>query len=255
MILLVSACSSGIDQADLDAANQQASDLQAANDTLRGERDVALAEAAELASDIAGLDARITELEEDLADELTGTEELEAELRAASAEREAALAEVESLLLAYDPEIQAAKARISEEAIPLACSLGTQAALDGGSAPSASVVISQLEAQETIAGFEVSDLVDEASVLAEARRCFDEAKLDVALYGPHGNGFFTVGVEIGPGLWRSTGTGDGCYWARLNSNQGILDNHFGNAGGTVRIRSTDFEVEFDDCGTWEYVGA
>jgi len=70
---------------------------------------------------------------------------------------------------------------------------------------------------------------------------------------PKGNGFYTVGVEIAPGKWSSTGTGDGCYWARLDGNQNTLDNHFGNAGGSVTIRPTDYEVEFNDCGTWEYI--
>jgi hypothetical protein len=74
-----------------------------------------------------------------------------------------------------------------------------------------------------------------------------------ALAAPKGNGFFTVGVEILPGKWRSSGRGSGCYWARRDANQQLLDNHFGLAGGTVNIRPTDYEVEFDDCGTWEYV--
>lgn len=74
-----------------------------------------------------------------------------------------------------------------------------------------------------------------------------------ALASPKGNGFFTVGVKILPGKWRSTGLGSGCYWARYDANQNLLANHFGFAGGTVNIRSTDYEVEFDDCGTWEYV--
>ena len=71
---------------------------------------------------------------------------------------------------------------------------------------------------------------------------------------PKGNGFYTVGIEIAPGRWESNGTGDGCYWARLDSNQNTLDNHFGNAGGSITIRPTDYEVEFNDCGTWEYIG-
>ena len=73
------------------------------------------------------------------------------------------------------------------------------------------------------------------------------------LGAPKGNGFYQVGVAILPGKWRSTGQGDGCYWARLDANQGLLGNHFGDAGGTVNIRPTDYEVEFDDCGTWVYV--
>ena len=71
---------------------------------------------------------------------------------------------------------------------------------------------------------------------------------------PKGDGFYQVGVDIAPGLWRSTGTGDDCYWERLDENQKILDNHFGAAGGSVKIRSTDYEVHFQDCGKWEYQG-
>lgn len=68
------------------------------------------------------------------------------------------------------------------------------------------------------------------------------------------DGFYTVGVEILAGIWRSTGTGDDCYWARLDGNQNIIDNHFGSAGGSVTIRSTDYEVHFEGCGSWEYQG-
>ncbi len=71
---------------------------------------------------------------------------------------------------------------------------------------------------------------------------------------PKDDGFHTVGVEIAPGRWRSTGSSDDCYWARLNGNQDVLDNHFGMAGGTITIRASDYEVEFEDCGMWEYLG-
>ena len=73
------------------------------------------------------------------------------------------------------------------------------------------------------------------------------------LTAPRGDGFYTVGVEILPGKWHSTGTGSGCYWARLDKNQNLLDNHFGTGGGTITIRETDFEVELDDCGRWFFV--
>ena len=72
---------------------------------------------------------------------------------------------------------------------------------------------------------------------------------------PKGDGFYTVGVEITPGRWESTGTGDGCYWARLDGNQNILDNHFGSAGGSITIRPNDYEIEFNGCGTWEFAGS
>lgn len=71
---------------------------------------------------------------------------------------------------------------------------------------------------------------------------------------PKGDGFYTVAIEIVSGKWRSTGTGDNCYWACLDGEQNILDNHFGNAGGTVTVRPDDYEVSFEDCGQWEYLG-
>jgi len=71
---------------------------------------------------------------------------------------------------------------------------------------------------------------------------------------PKGDGFYTVGVEIAPGMWRSTGTSTSCYWARLDDHQNTLDNHFGDAGGTVTILASDYEVSFNDCGAWEYAG-
>jgi hypothetical protein len=71
---------------------------------------------------------------------------------------------------------------------------------------------------------------------------------------PKGNGFYTVGVEIAPGQWESTGTNDNCYWARLTATQDIIDNHFGMAGGVITVAASDYEVMFEDCGTWEYRG-
>ena len=71
---------------------------------------------------------------------------------------------------------------------------------------------------------------------------------------PIGDGFYTVGVEISPGKWHSTGTGNSCYWKRLDSEQETIDYHYGLAGGTVNILETDYEVSFDGCGTWEYTG-
>jgi endonuclease YncB( thermonuclease family) len=69
-----------------------------------------------------------------------------------------------------------------------------------------------------------------------------------------GNGFYLVNIDIAPGLWRSTGTGDKCYWATTNSNGDINDNHYGMSGGTMRIFPSDFQVQFEDCGLWEYLG-
>jgi len=68
-------------------------------------------------------------------------------------------------------------------------------------------------------------------------------------------GMYLVNTDILPGVWRSTGQGDDCYWAITSKTGGIIDNHFGFAGGTLYLRSTAFQVELgDDCGTWVYLG-
>jgi len=71
---------------------------------------------------------------------------------------------------------------------------------------------------------------------------------------PHGDGFYLVNVDIAPGVWRSQGTGDNCYWAVTTKTGGIIDNHFGMAGGTAYISPSGFQVEFKRCGTWIYLG-
>lgn len=71
---------------------------------------------------------------------------------------------------------------------------------------------------------------------------------------PKGDGFYTVGVEIVAGKWSSSGSGDSCYWQRLDDKQETIDNHFGLAGGTITIQTTDYEVQFKDCGIWNYLG-
>ena len=82
-----------------------------------------------------------------------------------------------------------------------------------------------------------------------------QAQLTAHLTAPKGNGFYLVGIDIAPGLWRSTGTQDNCFWERTNDTLDILDNHFGDAGGLIRIFPTDFQIEFADCGTLEYLGS
>lgn len=70
---------------------------------------------------------------------------------------------------------------------------------------------------------------------------------------PKGDGFYLIGVDIAPGVWRSNGTQDDCYWAVTETDGDIIDNHFGNAGGTAYLPTNGFQVEFNDCGTWEYL--
>ena len=68
-----------------------------------------------------------------------------------------------------------------------------------------------------------------------------------------GNGFYLIGVDIAPGVWRSDGTQDDCYWAVTRANGDIIDNHFGMAGGTAYLPASGFQVQFEDCGTWSWL--
>jgi hypothetical protein len=81
-----------------------------------------------------------------------------------------------------------------------------------------------------------------------------EAILQEKLIAKKGDGFYLVGIDIAPGVWRSTGTNDNCYWAVTDKTGDIISNHFGMAGGTAYIPATGYQIEFDDCGTWEYLG-
>jgi hypothetical protein len=67
------------------------------------------------------------------------------------------------------------------------------------------------------------------------------------------DGFYLVGTEFSPGLWRSQGIGDSCYWEITSKTGNIINNHFGMAGGTMYVRSTDFQVRLEDCGTWVFI--
>jgi hypothetical protein len=68
-------------------------------------------------------------------------------------------------------------------------------------------------------------------------------------------GFYLVGDEISPGVWRSLGTSDSCYWSITDRTGDIINNHFGMAGGTMYIPTSAFQVELDaDCGSWEFIG-
>ncbi|MEX1247206.1 MAG: hypothetical protein WEA61_01885 [Anaerolineales bacterium] len=78
----------------------------------------------------------------------------------------------------------------------------------------------------------------------------------IQLTGPHADGVYQVGVSIAPGLWRSIPQHQDrfCYWARRKYDGIILGSHYGPPGGEILIRPADYEVEFDGCGVWVYMG-
>lgn len=75
---------------------------------------------------------------------------------------------------------------------------------------------------------------------------------------PFSDGVYQVGPEVGPGLWRNSDSADGCYWARLSSFSGELDdiiiNDFTFDISTVMIDGTDVGFESNRCGTWTKIG-
>jgi hypothetical protein len=67
------------------------------------------------------------------------------------------------------------------------------------------------------------------------------------------DGFYLVNIDIAPGVWRSHGTSDDCYWATTTKTGDIIANHFGMAGGTAYISVNAYQVEFSRCGLWTYL--
>jgi len=72
---------------------------------------------------------------------------------------------------------------------------------------------------------------------------------------PHYPGIYLVGIDIAPGLWRNNSSSDFCYWEITTRTGDILDNHFGQGGGTMYISGSAFQVTMErECGTWIYLG-
>lgn len=68
-------------------------------------------------------------------------------------------------------------------------------------------------------------------------------------------GIYLVGKDIGAGIWRNNGTSDDCYWSITAKTGDILNNFFGQGGGTIYIPASAFQVELQsECGIWTYLG-
>ena len=283
LVLVMASCSSGPSQEEYDTLQAElASTVENLNAQISSLETARGLQQEQLATEIARADltqedldaaqglleeanADVTTLSQEVGDNRTRIAQIEGaltrtelDLGQAEEDRDDALAQLEALILAYNPEIQAAKVQAQAEMMTLVCETARDWAQRSAGRPTVRNLVAAEES--TYPGFDLEDFLDFDSLETELTRCWDAevelvalAELQAELTSPKGSGFYTVGDEIAVGRWRSTGTGDGCYWARLDANQGILDNHFGSSGGTVTIRSSDYEVEFDDCGTWEYL--
>lgn len=268
----LAACSNGVSQEDYAALQTERDQLAALGQTLQSDKDTLTGELTTEQERASGLEAQLVEAQETLASETARAgaaegqvTELEGQLSTAQGELTDAesaltdaLAEAEALTIAYDPQIQAARAEAGPVAMTLACAMGRADARQS-LRHDADAVFTELAGDYP--GVDLAAVLDDDAINTEMGRCREEETALIAeeaeqerLTAPRGDGFYTVGDEIAAGKWRSTGTGDDCYWERLDANQEILDNHFGSAGGTVTIRPSDYEVRFEDCGQWEYLG-
>lgn len=75
-----------------------------------------------------------------------------------------------------------------------------------------------------------------------------------AAAGGIGPGTKVVGVDVQPGLYRSNNQGGGCYWARLKSLSGDLDDILANENAAgpavVAISPTDKGFTSERCAPW-----
>jgi hypothetical protein len=96
--------------------------------------------------------------------------------------------------------------------------------------------------------------VDVEATRAAATAQGDGTLLPPSLTEPKEDGFYIVGEEIAPGVWRSSPGLEDCHWARYNASNNLLGEYEGISGGVIRIRDTDYIVMLDGCGTWTYLG-
>jgi len=76
---------------------------------------------------------------------------------------------------------------------------------------------------------------------------------EAKLKGERGDGFYLVNVDIAPGVWRNDGSAADCYWSVNTATGDIINNHFGQAGGTAFIPVDAFQVQFKGCGSWTWL--
>jgi len=78
--------------------------------------------------------------------------------------------------------------------------------------------------------------------------------LEPSLTADRGDGYFLIGQEIAAGVWRNEGTGTDCTWEVTAKTGRVIGAHTGLAGGTAYVPVGGFQVRFEGCGTWSYLG-
>ena len=178
--------------------------------------------------------------------------QLEATLGAIAAELDLAISNYQLVLLTFDQEIREAQANLHGTVAERLCERQLQSAnrpLDV-SATVDHIVATETDIQAALVQLPPLLFVDMEALIDVRDSCFLQANL----ISPKGDGFYLVGTEIGAGVWRSDGRGGACFWARRDAQQNTIASYFGPAGGTVTIQPSDFEVQFERCGTFTTLG-
>ena len=68
-------------------------------------------------------------------------------------------------------------------------------------------------------------------------------------------GFYLIGPEIAPGVWRSTNENTTkCYWKITDIKGNPIKNYFGQGGGTIYVDPDAFQIEIgESCGSITYI--
>lgn len=69
-----------------------------------------------------------------------------------------------------------------------------------------------------------------------------------------GDGVYQVGVDIQPGTWKTSGSGQSCYWQTTSKGGDILDNDNVSGPTIVVIPASAFSFKTARCGTWTKTG-
>ena len=104
--------------------------------------------------------------------------------------------------------------------------------------------------------------IDASDAGFESRRCgwwsSDLSPQTASPTAGFSDGYWLVGSEVAPGLWRNSDSSDTCYWARLSGFswqfKDLIANGISDSTQTVRINAGDAGFNSSRCGSWTYLG-
>jgi len=67
------------------------------------------------------------------------------------------------------------------------------------------------------------------------------------------DGFYLIGPEIAPGVWRTEPNKTKCYWKITGVKGEIISNYLGSGGGTIYIPKDAYQIEIQNCGKVTFV--